>query len=170
MGRGGGYQDRGVAAHALTISEAQPKAVSWRSMWAVVKPRCTIRFSAHLEGRTAMSKKLLIALTSHHRKAPPGQPMGADLPEPAHPHASARSVAGEGVDSGRPTRVALGALLLAFAAACSHSPSATTDVGSATDAAALAEGTVPSADGVPLYFRTAGARRARGRARPLPGL
>jgi len=112
-----------------------------------------------------MSKKLLIALTSHNRKGTTGQPMGADLPEPAHPHASACGVAGGVVDSGRPTRgthVALGALLLAFASACGHSPSATpnvgsvTAVGSTTDTAAPAEGTVPSADGVPLYFRTAG--------------
>jgi len=106
-----------------------------------------------------MSKKLLIALTSHNRKGTTGQPTGTDLPEPAHPHASACGVAGGVVDRGRPARgtlVALGALLLAFASACSHSPSATTDVGSTTDAAAPTEGTVPSADGVPLYFRTAG--------------
>ena len=41
-----------------------------------------------------MSKKLLIALTSHNRKGTTGQPMGADLPELGTRHAACEASPG----------------------------------------------------------------------------
>ncbi len=99
MGRGGGYP-RGPAGRMLPMPEAQPNAVSRRSMLAgalaLVAGACVPAAgdsspsltSATPETPTMKNRTILIVLTSHATKGATGQPTGAYLPEITHPHAA----------------------------------------------------------------------------------